>query len=895
MRRTYLKALCVLFIAVVLFGSAVSAYAQSATTGAVGGTIYDTKGAVLAGAEISVVNVATGETRSTTTKASGDYRITELPPGTYTVIVTATGFETYKAEQVPVVVGSVSDVAPKLTVGNVAQTVEVTDETPLMHTQSSEISSVIDQNMVDNLPVNGRRYSNFALLTPGVVTDQSGFGYISFRGVNYLLNNATVDGLDNNQAYYSIERGGTVASYSFALAAVQEFQVNNSNYSAEYGRAAGGVINTVTKSGGNNVHGELYYFDRDDEFGATNPYSVVTAEQPAGSGNYVTNVQKTKDWRKTWGFGIGGPLMKNKLFVFYAYDQQRRNYPGISRYSENAINAGAYAPAATLSNGQACPLGGGTYTTSNGKTFYYGSPPSGTVGPLYGQPLQYQQGYSKYDSGDWGACLISNNFGVSYAAGLAYYLQGLGIIQSFTGLTPRRQDQMINFPRVDYQINEKNRLTLEYNRFRASGINNQQSTVSNTYGNHTFGNNYVKADFGILRLTTVVSQSVVNELRFQYGRDFEYNQVDQPGPNEVPLENAVPGVPGAVAVPYTIPGYLYDSGVNYFRIGDNRSSSSGPNSNPSERRLQGEDIVTWSHGKHTTKGGFDINRVFDYTNDFYDRNGYYRYNYNAQFIADYLHATTGIAQPGLSGAQDYSSDQGFGNPITNIATTDFAGFLTDDWRILPRLTLTLGVRYEYEYIPPNPAPMVAGTNTYYGVSVAVPQAVAAVANFRPDDRNAVEPRLGFSLDVYGNGKTYLRGGYGIYNGRIINSAIQAVYNEQVGPGAIQDYGTTGCNPFPKITVSGTPCINSTSFGPSIYYFNKNMKVPQVHEIDLALEQDLGHSTVFQMMYMASLGRELESSTDQNNTCAGDFAGGNGTTCTTSTHYYTVINADGLII
>ena len=120
-----------------------------------------------------------------------------------------------------------------------------------MHTQDVAISTTIDQNAIDNLPINGRRWSNFALLTPGVVSNADGYGLLSFRGISFLLNNSTVDGADDNQAYFSEERGRTRASYSVSQAAVQEFQVNASNYSAEYGRAAGGVINTVTKSGSN--------------------------------------------------------------------------------------------------------------------------------------------------------------------------------------------------------------------------------------------------------------------------------------------------------------------------------------------------------------------------------------------------------------------------------------------------------------------------------------------------------------------------------------------------------------------------------------------------------------------------------------------------------------------
>lgn len=907
MRRNFSKALCFLVTAVLLSGSAIAVFAQSATTGGISGTIYDPKGAVLSGAEVSAVNAGTGDVRSTTTSSSGEYRISDLPPGTYTVTVTAAGFQTYKTDQVPVAVGTMSDIAPKLTVGDVTQTVEVTDETPMMHTQSSEISSVVDQTMIDNLPINGHRFSNFALLTPGVVVgDPDGLGLLSFRGVNYLLNNSTIDGMDDNQAYFSEQRGRTTVSYSFPLGAVQEFQVNTSNYSAEYGRAAGGVINTVSKTGTNSYHGMLYFMDRDNSLGSANPYTDVTTVAPGGTA--VTNVVKPKDWRKSWGFGFGGPIIRDKLFFFYAYDQQRKNYPGISRFTQNAINNGVFAQA-FLSSAPHCGVGTGanaglstgvyTYTDANGVH---------SLNSSSGQPQN--QGA---DSGGFAACEVAAALKVSYAAGVGFYQQGLAIIQSFTGQVPRRADQVNNFPRVDWQINDKNRLTIEYSRFRGSGFSNFQTSSSVNVGNHSFGDSYVKLDFGIMRLSTQLSDSVVNEVRFQFGRDFEYQVESAPGPNEANFTSVPPGNPAdAAAMPLTRIGYYYDSS-NYFRAGKN--SAFDAKANPNERRLQAADIVTWAHGKHTVKAGVDINRAFDYSSQMLDESGDYRFPYSWNFIADYLHAATGVGGPDATYAPRFTSFlQGFGNPSSNIATTDFAGFITDDWRILPHLTLTIGLRYEYERIPPNPSPVTATTQIYPAAATGfvgtqdtdtvgsrIP-ALLGVVNSLPDDRNNFQPRVGFNWDVYGDGKTVLRGGYGIYNGRLINSAITSAYNQQLGPGSQQHYNGSTCNNFagdnytwPHLLPNAQTFHRDCSdFGPTVNYFAKNFQLPQVEEIDVALEQKVGWNTVFSVMYMSSLGRELEGAFDQNNVCAGDFV--NATQCTgnTSTHYYTVINADGVV-
>src|SRR6267154_2244559 len=237
-------------VTVALFAACgVLLYAQSTTDGAIGGTVYDTNGAVVANAKIVVRNNGTNAETTLTTDGSGFFRVNKLQPGTYTVAISQQGFAPYKAEQVIVQVGSVTDLSPRLAIGSSTETVEVTAEAPQINTTSADFAPTLNQIAISNLPINGGRWSSFAVLTPGVVANSSGFGLLSFRGISTLLNNNTVDGADNNQAFFSEERGRTRAGYSTPKVAIQEFQVNTSNYSAEYGRASGAVVNTVTKSG----------------------------------------------------------------------------------------------------------------------------------------------------------------------------------------------------------------------------------------------------------------------------------------------------------------------------------------------------------------------------------------------------------------------------------------------------------------------------------------------------------------------------------------------------------------------------------------------------------------------------------------------------------------------
>ena len=178
------------------------------------------------------------------------------------------------------------------------------------------------------MPINGSRWSNFALLNPGTVPDGN-FGLISFRGISGLLNNNTVDGGDNNQAFFSEEKGRTRLSYTTSQAAIREFQVNTSNYSAEYGRAAGGVTNAVTKSGTNQFHGSAEYYQRNNKWGARNPLGTISTFNAATRATTITAF-KAEDVRHTIRGTIGGPIKKDKLFFFFSYDEQRRNFPGLA-------------------------------------------------------------------------------------------------------------------------------------------------------------------------------------------------------------------------------------------------------------------------------------------------------------------------------------------------------------------------------------------------------------------------------------------------------------------------------------------------------------------------------------------------------------------------------------
>src|SRR6266705_3733198 len=330
------KSLRFIFVSLLIMGMcALSAMAQSTTTGAIGGMVTNPNREVIPGATITVKNLETNKEDTAVSDDQGRFRVVNLVPGSYSVAFSSSGFAPFSVDKLIVEVGLVSNVDAALTIGPVAEKVTVTADAPVINTSQQDFSNNMNQTSINNLPINGQRWSNFALLNPGTVPDAN-FGLISFRGISGLLNNNTIDGGDNNQAFFSEERGRTRINYVISQSAIKEFQVNTSNYSAEYGRAAGGVTNAVTKSGTNELHGSGFFYDRNNKWGTRNP--LATNSVLVG-GVFTPVGIKPIDVRYQFGGTIGGPIVKDKLFFFFSYDQQRRNFPGLARFTDpNFLN-----------------------------------------------------------------------------------------------------------------------------------------------------------------------------------------------------------------------------------------------------------------------------------------------------------------------------------------------------------------------------------------------------------------------------------------------------------------------------------------------------------------------------------------------------------------------------
>lgn len=797
---------CLAMIVIVLF--ACGAFAQSTTDGAIGGLVTDQSGAVVPNAGVSTKSLATGASASGKSDEGGRFLIIHLQPGVYSVEIAATGFAAYKATSVTVEVGRTTTIDATLGVQTQSETVIASAEAPVITTDRADFSTNINLTTIDNLPINGRRWSTFALSTPGAVPDGN-FGLVSFRGVSGLLNNNTVDGGDNNQAFFAEEKGRTRISYSISESSIREFQVNTSNYSAEYGRSAGGVTNAVTKSGTNNLHGEAFWFYRSSDFGAFNPFQTIVPPPPAPS---IAIPVKPEDKRHQFGGNIGGPIIKDKLFFFFNADQQKRIFPGVANASSPSC---FFAPFTTAANPN-------------------------------------------------DPCNKTNETATLSARGItaAQANVGLAFLQSLTGVVPRTGDELLLFPKIDWNINSSNHLSMEYNRMRWSSPAGIQTAGVVFRGGESFGNDFVKDDTVVARLVSTVRPTMINEFRFQYGRDFEFENTQAAIPGEpVSSQGISPQITisGSAGIVFGKPNFL-----------DRRAF-------PDEHSYELADDFSISRGKHLYKFGADVIRFHDLNDNLFQESGAYSYSNRVDYVSDYAAAVNNFAQPACTAAGGahvacYSSyNQGFGPTAFEFTTWDYGFFFQDDWRIKPRLTLNLGLRWDYEKIP----------------GPQIPNAALPATSQFPRDKNNFGPRVGVAWDITGRSKSVLRGGYGIYYGRIINSTISnAITNTGVTTGQLQFQfvPTTAAAPlYPTIVATSPP---PTVNAPDVVVFAPDTQNPLIHEFDLVYEQQIATNTAVSVSYVGSLGRNLPIFIDRNlfaptNTITYTFSGGpsNGQTVT----------------
>jgi hypothetical protein len=839
--------------------SSIALNAQSSTQGSIAGSVLDSSGATIPRAQIHIQNVATGFAADLVADGSGYFDAPLLEPGKYTVTITSPNFANYRADDVIVVVGQVTSLEPRLAIASSTAEVVVTEQAPVMNLESPDFTDTLNTTAMQAIPINNRRWSSLAMTTPGVVSDSNGFGLVSIRGVSTLLNNVEIDGADDNSGFWAEERGRTREAYSTSASAVREFAVNTGVYSAEYGRAAGGVITSVTKSGTNQLHGQAYFYDRESNWNAYNDYTTIAA---VVNGTAVTEHIKPEDLRKIYGFTAGGALKKDKLFWIYTYDQHTRVFPfvGIPYSPVNFYTM----PLTTPPTGATCYLTGSATPPPAGKAYENGYMAGDTSASKTEDEetctLAARQGITYAQAAqDWAALI---NGGTLVAGG-----SDLGL-SSDLGQVSRFGFQEINTPKLDWQINPKEHWSVLFHRLRWDSPGGVQTASALQYGKDTIGNDFVKLDYGLTKLTSLITSNISNEVLYQYGRELE----DENQPPLTPYSKADLSTNGntpEVTIGNSSSGWGFAAGSPYYsyRV-----------AYPYELKWQVGDILYWNKGNHSFKFGVDMVHNYDFQNNLYEGNGEYVYTYIGQYMNDLLNFKRGVSSTSGTGCDadfaEYATQygdgssasnaapatgtypcydeyfQGFGAPTFSLSTLDSGVFAQDNWKFSPRLTLELGLRWDHENLPAPGSLFTTATGSFTPFNAL---------NNHPNQWNNFGPRVGFSYDVYGGGNTVLRGGYGLYFGRITNGNLLEVLFDTGSPLA-QTAPTFFNAPtssvaegpqYPSIFASGA----STS-KPSSYFFSPSLKLPEVQEYDLQVQQAVGRGTFFAVSYLGSLGRDL---------------------------------------
>jgi hypothetical protein len=699
------------------------------------GSILDPQGLAVKDAKVTLTSAATRAARETLSDSSGRYEFLGVPPGYYSLNVEAPGFAPLSNPSLKLELGTSPEYSPQLQLKAATQTVQVEAATELVETSKTDVSTSINQNQINNLPINGRNYINFTLLNSQAARDDTpSIGAAPTSGLNFggqrgRSNNISVDGTDANDNSV----GGVRATVS--QEGVQEFQVITANYMPEYGRAMGGVVNIVTKSGTNAVHGNLFGYLRNGAIQARDPFSVTANCDPATFTCGISPVKQSFT-RVQAGATIGGPIQKDKTFYFFSYELLRQQATGFTNIGANNFGLVPVAGASVCSPVPLLLTGPANSPSSQAGFYPAAIQAAGGCGKPAAAPFAQAAALS-------GAASAVALFGNTGPPGLnAFPEDGVPLPSTYQGLSsvignyPTSNEGSIYSLRLDHIWNPKQttfiRGMFSPDTFSGIQVNAQNQTFGQNSGNRTSDQN--THDWALIaQHTSLIRDNLFNEARFQASRrSLNYTFSNLFG-GSFPADN-IAGAAFLGREPFTT---------------ENRI----------ETRYQWADNVTWTKGSHTIKFGGDFNFVKLGTN----ANQVFTLNYGGVFNFGSL--TAGSLNPALTGLPSFSAVQAYG---LGIPTVYYQGvgqsrklfnnkvlglFIQDSWKINRNLTLNYGLRYDSEWLP------IFAPGTAF--NAAAEQAFGVVEGI-PHDSNNFQPRIGIAWDPWGDGKTVIRAGYGFF-------------------------------------------------------------------------------------------------------------------------------------
>ncbi len=724
------------------------------TTATISGTVNDATGAIIPGAAVEVRNVATGITRSVETDAQGRYTVTQLSPGSYEVQTSMSGFRSSVRSGIELTVGRHAVVDVQLQVGEVTQTVEVAGEAPLVETTSAAMSGLISDKQIRDLPLNGRDFVSLSLLEPGVTQARSfGSGVVqgaglklSFNGARPRMNNFIVDGTTANSV--NGNSIGGASGQAMGVETIQEFQVLTSNFNAEFGRAGGGIVNVVTKSGTNELHGSVFEFLRNSALDAR---------------NFFDGAVHPPFKRNQFGATLGGPIVKDKTFVFGGYEglRQRLGQTLIANVPTAAARAGTVADTA--------------------------------------KPYLNLWKLPTPDGRDFGD-------------GRAQFIH--------TATETTRQD--FGQVRVDHHFSEDDSLFVRYT-IDDSGVTHPQNS-----GNYEQVDK-VRSQYGTIAETRIFSPTLLNVLRFGYNRPVVFYQ-------------AVPTNPA-----------IEDSSLWYFGtaasspglgpLGIANVTDPGVPVNLPRARLdntyQVTDTLTYTTSSHTVKFGAEFERLQTNENEAFREQGSYTFANLSTFLLGQPASFIGV-QPGKSAVRGWRQN------LMGL-------FVQDDVRLKPRLTLNLGLRWEAITDPIEVNGRASHYEDLFGsdtLKVGNPLIKIPMKNF--------SPRTGFAWDVGGDGKTSVRGGFGMYYQMIFRDHFYASRTLPPFYDTLSGEAATGLvfpHPLSQLSAAGAVLNNAAQYDDN--------PQPYVMQWNLSVQREVLPSTLVGIGYVGTRGLHLSRQGDTN--------------------------------